>query len=70
MPEVVSTRDISSGGHTPDGATDHPNEIEDKTALEYGIIGGVLAVVLVAAAVVLKRKKENEPPFAEKLEEH
>jgi len=69
MPEVVSSQDISSGGHTPAGASDHPNEIEDKTALEYTLIGGMVAIVAVAVgAVVIRKKKEEEPPFAEKLE--
>ena len=71
QPEMESPQDIKAGGHTPYGATSHPNEIEGSNSLL--IITGSISVLLigVGAAVIMRRKKEQEEevPEAVKLEE-
>jgi len=55
-PHVLTVESLSVDGHTPRGATEHPNKIEDKRALEFGLVTLTVAAVVVGALVLWRKK--------------
>jgi len=56
------SKGLSLDGHTPFGATDHPNERQPSTLIsQYGIVilAVVLIVVLLIAAIIINRPKNK-----------
>ena len=61
MPETVSTVGLELGGHTPGGATEHPNSIEmNYEFLVFTAAGIILAVVAIAWAARGKNDEDDD----------
>ena len=68
-PEVISIQGLSLGGHTPEGASKHPNEIEAEYAFLVAAGAGVVIAVGAVTWGMKGKKKDDEEKeiFEEKM---
>ncbi len=69
-PESLSVEGLNFGGHTPEGASDHPEEISANMARVFAFVGAPIILIAAAAGAYYWKRKGGDEEVEDALPEN